>query len=111
MCPSLAAADKRLGGVVGKRAEAQNGVLRAEAQKKLVVNGACGDDDMCVVVGRCPRCVPTVLGEGWKPQGERPRPKYQDPRRGMVVVRVQGGMPYCTAVHTLTPNVVHSIVE
>jgi hypothetical protein len=31
--------------VVGKRAEAQSGVSRAEAQIRVVVDEACGDDD------------------------------------------------------------------
>jgi len=31
--------------VVGKRAEAQSGVSWAEAQMKVVVDEACGDDD------------------------------------------------------------------
>ena len=30
----------------------------------LAVNEDCGNDDM-VVVGRCPECIPTVLGEDW----------------------------------------------
>jgi hypothetical protein len=45
VCPSLAANGRRLGGVVGKWAEAQSGVSRAEAQIRVVVNEACGDDD------------------------------------------------------------------
>ncbi|KAH9967659.1 hypothetical protein BGW80DRAFT_1254616 [Lactifluus volemus] len=53
----------RLGGVVGRR---------AEAQMRVVVDEACDDDANGV----------GVLGEDWDPQGEHARPKYQDPKKG-----------------------------
>jgi hypothetical protein len=63
---------------------------------RVVVNEACDDDDgVCGRVDALNVCVPTVLGEDWDPQGEHSRPQCRDPKRkkrGMVVVRVQGGM-------------------
>jgi hypothetical protein len=35
----------------------------------------------CLVVGRCPVCVPAVLGEDCNPQGERSRLEYRDPKK------------------------------
>jgi hypothetical protein len=58
VCPSLAANGRRLGGVVGKWAEAQGGVSRAEAQIRVVVNEACGDDDRVFGGGQMPRVRP-----------------------------------------------------
>jgi len=90
VCPSRAVNEARLEGVdrvVGKRAEAQMG---------LVVNGTCGDDDMVCGGGQMPRVRPHSLRRRPEPSspGECSRPEYQDrdPKKGMVVVRVQGGV-------------------
>lgn len=95
MCPSRAVNEARLEGVVGKRAGAHCGVLRAEAQIGLVVNEACGDDDMCVVVGRCPGASPQSLERTGNLKGNVLGQKTKTLKKGMVVVRVQGGMRHC----------------
>jgi hypothetical protein len=81
--------------VAGERAETQGGVSRAEAQMTVVVNEACGDDMLCGS-GQMPRVRPglSVLGEDWHPRGERSRSRHSTEtlKRGMVVVRIQGGM-------------------
>ena len=76
---SSLAANGRLGGVVGKGANTQSGASSVEVQLTVVVNEACGDDDMVsgtLVVGGCPGCVPAVLGEGWNPQRKCSRAEY-----------------------------------
>ena len=86
MYPSLAANRTRLGGVVGKR---------AEAQMRVVVDEACDDDDNGVVGRQMPWvCVSPqslektgILKGSTLDQSTKTPPK----KGGMVVVRVQGG--------------------
>ena len=91
MYPSLAASRTRLGGVVGKR---------AKAQMRVVVDEACDDDDDGVGGGQMPWVSPQSLEKTGTLMGALstgvPRPQ----KRGMVVVRVQGGwlLVYCSVI-------------
>jgi hypothetical protein len=80
--PSLAANRTRLGGVVGKR---------AEAQMRVVVNEACDDDDDGVL-GQMPLGVsPQSLEKTATLEGSTLDQSTKTLKKGMVVVRVQGG--------------------
>jgi hypothetical protein len=68
--PSRAANGVRLEGVVGKRAEVVTATSFVDNQPHLglgprnsTIGFGCGS-------GRCPGCIPTVLGEVRNPQGE-----------------------------------------
>jgi hypothetical protein len=59
----------------------------------VVVNEACGNDDDGVCgSGRCPGCVPTVLEKTVALKGNALGQSTETLKKGMVVVRVQGGM-------------------
>ena len=77
---------------MGKRAEAQRGVSRTEAQIWVVVNEACGDDDMVCGSGQMPRCVPRSLEKAGTLKGGALDQSTETLKNGMVVVRVQGGI-------------------
>ncbi len=76
---------------MGKRAEAQSRVSRAEAQRRVVVDEACGDDDRVgwVLVADAPVASPQSLKKAGSLKGST---RTETLKKGMVVVRVQGGM-------------------
>jgi hypothetical protein len=78
---SLAVNRTRLGGVVDKR---------AEAQMRVVVNEACNDDNG--VLGQMPLGVsPQSLEKTVTLEGSTLDQRTKTLKKGMVVVRVQGG--------------------